>query len=450
MIQTSKLIKKIVVCAILVLLSTSAFSQRIKYVGIYSEGLARAQASNGKWGFVNETPAWVIPNMYDDSGGFFDEIARVKFEGKWGFIDKRGEVIIPFIYDEVHYFDSEGLALVQFEGKWGMIDKNGNIEVPITYESSSAIMVERSPKTTHKSNILFVMPPPSYIEREAERAEKERIAMGASTEIVSKLEYDVIILQNGSEIKAKVIDISLSEIKYKRFDNIDGPTISISKRDVFAINYENGTREVISSTTANANNRNKNVSTQQDDKVTLGLRAGMNYANLINIAKNSLGVDVKNKLGLQVGLISEMPFKKSNLALKTGLLYSQLGTVLEQKQSAPGLDITETVKITLHSLHFPAHIQYKLGNNNTTLLLHGGFFLDYYFKLDVEYEMTVNGTKVAGDEGSLFNKDNLANDIGIGGGAALLIQNKCHIGVGYDAGLKTRNMMITLTYMIGK
>jgi hypothetical protein len=56
---------------------------------------------------------------------------------------------------------------------------------------------------------------------------------------------DVITLKNGNEIKAKVTEISSSEIKYKRFDNLEGPTVVVPKSDVFAINYENGTREVI-------------------------------------------------------------------------------------------------------------------------------------------------------------------------------------------------------------
>jgi hypothetical protein len=56
---------------------------------------------------------------------------------------------------------------------------------------------------------------------------------------------DVITLKNGNEIKAKVAEISDTEIKYKRFDNLDGPTIVIAKNEVFIIKYENGTREVI-------------------------------------------------------------------------------------------------------------------------------------------------------------------------------------------------------------
>jgi hypothetical protein len=55
---------------------------------------------------------------------------------------------------------------------------------------------------------------------------------------------DVLIRRNGDEIATKVLEITLSEIKYKRFDNLEGPTISILKSNVFLIKYENGTQEV--------------------------------------------------------------------------------------------------------------------------------------------------------------------------------------------------------------
>lgn len=55
---------------------------------------------------------------------------------------------------------------------------------------------------------------------------------------------DVILKRNGEEVQAKVQEISLHEIKYKRYDNLDGPMISILKQEVFMIKYENGTKEV--------------------------------------------------------------------------------------------------------------------------------------------------------------------------------------------------------------
>ncbi|MEA4967608.1 MAG: hypothetical protein VB048_05770 [Bacteroidaceae bacterium] len=43
-----------------------------------------------------------------------------------------------------------------------------------------------------------------------------------------KKDYDVILLQNGEEIKAKVIEITDTQVKYKDFDFQDGPTRNIN------------------------------------------------------------------------------------------------------------------------------------------------------------------------------------------------------------------------------
>ncbi|WP_240773358.1 hypothetical protein [Pontibacter sp. SGAir0037] len=59
---------------------------------------------------------------------------------------------------------------------------------------------------------------------------------------------DILIKRNGDELEVKVQEITLSEVKYKRFDNLEGPLISIAKQDVFMIKYENGTKDVFTNT----------------------------------------------------------------------------------------------------------------------------------------------------------------------------------------------------------
>lgn len=54
---------------------------------------------------------------------------------------------------------------------------------------------------------------------------------------------DVILKNDKSEIKAKVLEIDDTNIKYKQWDFQDGPTYSIRKTDVFMILYKNGKRE---------------------------------------------------------------------------------------------------------------------------------------------------------------------------------------------------------------
>lgn len=55
---------------------------------------------------------------------------------------------------------------------------------------------------------------------------------------------DNIVLRTGEEIKAKVEEVGIGEIKYKRTDNPTGPLYSIRKSEVLLINYQNGTKDV--------------------------------------------------------------------------------------------------------------------------------------------------------------------------------------------------------------
>lgn len=55
---------------------------------------------------------------------------------------------------------------------------------------------------------------------------------------------DIIILRSGEEIASRVEEVGTEVIKYKKFDNLAGPTYSIKKSDVFMIRYESGSKDV--------------------------------------------------------------------------------------------------------------------------------------------------------------------------------------------------------------
>jgi hypothetical protein len=60
---------------------------------------------------------------------------------------------------------------------------------------------------------------------------------------------DIILKKDGSEIRAKVIEITDQQVKYKEFDFQDGPTRNINNVEVFMITYENGQKEVFNKIT---------------------------------------------------------------------------------------------------------------------------------------------------------------------------------------------------------
>jgi hypothetical protein len=61
---------------------------------------------------------------------------------------------------------------------------------------------------------------------------------------------DMIILRDGNIIDAKVLEINPTEIRYKRADNLNGPTIVIMRDTVLSIRYENGVLDIINPATS--------------------------------------------------------------------------------------------------------------------------------------------------------------------------------------------------------
>ena len=67
---------------------------------------------------------------------------------------------------------------------------------------------------------------------------------------ISGLTQDIIIKNDKSELKSKVLEITDVSVKYKKWDNQQGPTYNIGKNEVFMIVYENGQRETFPVTSA--------------------------------------------------------------------------------------------------------------------------------------------------------------------------------------------------------
>ncbi|MGP8214051.1 MAG: PDZ domain-containing protein, partial [Bacteroidia bacterium] len=64
---------------------------------------------------------------------------------------------------------------------------------------------------------------------------------------------DTISMRSGEIIVAKVSDVGVSEITYKKWGHLDGPNYSILKTDVSSIKYPDGSKDVFKLPPANAN-----------------------------------------------------------------------------------------------------------------------------------------------------------------------------------------------------
>ena len=46
---------------------------------------------------------------------------------------------------------------------------------------------------------------------------------------------DIITMKKGVDVKAKVLEVLPNEIKYKQFENQDGPTFTVRKADILMV-----------------------------------------------------------------------------------------------------------------------------------------------------------------------------------------------------------------------
>jgi hypothetical protein len=88
------------------------------------------------------------------------------------------------------------------------------------------------------------------------------IALFCFSFINSNYAQDKIMFIDGTEILSKVIEINNTEIKYKLFDNQNGPTIITLKKNIFIIKYENGTKEVFTENLIKDSPKNIQVETK--------------------------------------------------------------------------------------------------------------------------------------------------------------------------------------------
>jgi len=469
---------------------------------------------NGKWGYIDKTGKEVIPLKFDNVFEFDGRVAYVKFNGKWGYSDITGtfyknrtalesaRVLALEQRERAEIEARERVARERLEKELrereaSFIYFTKNYVEPKIKQWQQKGELERTVDWEQRVNETAIKAKEAELFKEAEKifiAERSKnFNEGMMTLGAYDADNETYLIRNSIYgnwwVPVPVSEASIFRDNWNSFVKapqfvINNDKLSIAGMTFIASNgksYKSNfapmniiyvdpaapaaphsnqtstartvenvantqeTREVISTENTARTTENANKS-----KGTVGLRAGANFSNLSGFAKNNItyhtDAELKMKPGFQFGLISEVPFKKPNLGFAGGILYTQVGTILEHRQIILGVDVIETGKITIHSLQFRPQFQYK----NKVLLLQWGLYTNYNLKADYEYKMTANGTKIDGDRESLYNSDGTAYDLGIALGAGFLIGDNCQISAGYDFGLKTSNLMVTLTLMFGK
>lgn len=106
--------------------------------------------------------------------------------------------------------------------------------------------------------------------------------------MVSLSAQDLITKKDGTDIKAIVLEVNRSELKYKLWNNLEGPTYSIDIFDVLLIRYQNGTNEVFNLQNTSSEASSPITRSQVSDSFHRGyfandissVRPGMKYKTL--------------------------------------------------------------------------------------------------------------------------------------------------------------------------
>jgi len=89
----------------------------------------------------------------------------------------------------------------------------------------------------------------------------------------SMFSQDIITKKSGDDIMSKILEVNQSEIRYKKYDNITGPTFTILKSDVMMVRYENGTKDIFNEVSSPSS-----TSTQMENPSLKGrMDASKNY-----------------------------------------------------------------------------------------------------------------------------------------------------------------------------
>lgn len=131
---------------------------------------------------------------------------------------------------------------------------------------------------------------------------------------IQSFAQDVIIKKNGEELKAKVVEITETGIKYKAEDNLDGPVYNIAKTEVFKLKYANGKSDFF------GNTETKTEPVKEKKIEPVAVTQISKYDSLMKLSAN-------NKTGAIIGLVTGPLFLVGGAALITvGVIDNSVGS----------------------------------------------------------------------------------------------------------------------------
>lgn len=118
---------------------------------------------------------------------------------------------------------------------------------------------------------------------------------------------DVITLADGRTVNAKILELTTEFVKYKKTDNLEGPTYTVPVNDLTKIKYANGSEDTFAATPkANSNAESENIPSIFKGKFDVNDSETASYIEAI--AKNSGAKVLEKCVGNSVNQYTEIFF----------------------------------------------------------------------------------------------------------------------------------------------
>ena len=223
------------------------------------------------------------------------------------------------------------------------------------------------------------------------------------------------MLNDGTLIKSKVVEITESLLKYKKYSNLDGPVYTIDKKQVLVVHYENGEQESFKE------QAQQTVQTQVEEQPIqqeIEVPVADNNATLIEYYNRPVQL-CENK-------VSKKPAKWS---------FCKFGITEESVLSNSDVEISITVTES-YFLSYGIEVKNKTDKNvyvdlgNCFAVEESGYFRSFY---DGTTQKTVNNGTV---NGGTINLGSVTSALGVGGTVGTLA-NGITLGSGSQNSLAT-------------
>lgn len=145
---------------------------------------------------------------------------------------------------------------------------------------------------------------------------------------------DYIYMLDGSEVEAKVTEVTPTTIKYKKMSNLNGPVYTVAKGAVFMIKYENGQKEVF---------------LQQETATTAPAQAEPTAQNVLDETKNLVNAYGTSTMPGLVVYNNDKPISVNGMALNEQdyLALAQKNCIPAYQQYMSGLSFKKKGNIML-------------------------------------------------------------------------------------------------------